>query len=71
VKPRNSRRLAERLEAVGSDVRIKLYPDLGHVGILTALALPFRRRAPVLADLADFAHEVSQDRRQPADSSSR
>lgn len=59
VKPRNSRALAARLEAAGADVRLKLYPRLGHVGILTALAMPFRRQAPVLADLAAFAHEAA------------
>lgn len=59
VKPRNSRKLAERLRAAGGDVRLKLYPGLGHVGILTALAVPFRRQAPVLADLAAFAHEAT------------
>ena len=59
VKPRNSRALAARLEAVGADVRLKLYPHLGHVGILTALAIPFRRQAPVLADVAAFANEVT------------
>jgi acetyl esterase/lipase len=60
VKPRHSRALAARLEAAGADVRLKLYPRLGHVGILTALAIPFRRQAPVLADLARFAHEVTE-----------
>jgi acetyl esterase/lipase len=59
VKPRNSRGLAASLLAAGADVRLKLYPRIGHVGILTALAVPFRRQAPVLADLARFAHEVT------------
>jgi acetyl esterase/lipase len=59
VKPRNSRELAGRLRAAGSEVRLKLYPGLGHVAILTALAMPFRRRAPVLADVADFARQVT------------
>jgi acetyl esterase/lipase len=59
VKPRNSRKLAGLLEAAGSDVRLKLYPRLGHVGILTALARPLRRQAPVLADLTAFAREVT------------
>jgi acetyl esterase/lipase len=63
VKPRNSRKLAGLLEASGSDVRLKLYPGLGHVGILTALARPFRRRAPVLADVSAFAHEVTREGR--------
>jgi acetyl esterase/lipase len=60
VKPRNSRALAARLRAAGADVRLKLYPGLGHVGILTALALPFRRQAPVLSDLAAFAREAAE-----------
>lgn len=61
VKPRNSRKLAERLRSAGSKAELKLYPRLGHVGILTALALPFRRRAPVLADVAAFAHTITKD----------
>jgi acetyl esterase/lipase len=59
VRPRNSRALAERLRGVRADARLNLYPGLGHVGILTAMAIPFRGRAPVLADVADFAHEVA------------
>jgi len=59
VKPRNSRALASRLGGAGADVWLKLYPGLGHIGILTALAIPFRRQAPVLADVARFAHEVT------------
>jgi acetyl esterase/lipase len=59
VKPRNSRKLAGLLQAAGGEGRLKLYRDLGHVGILTALARPFRGRAPVLDDLAAFAHEVT------------
>jgi acetyl esterase/lipase len=61
VKPRNSRKLARLLRAAGSDVRLKLYPGLGHVGILAALAMPFRRQAPVLADVSAFAHEVTEE----------
>jgi acetyl esterase/lipase len=61
VKPRNSRALAARLRAAGGDVRLKIYPGLGHAGILTALAVPFRRQAPVLADIAEFAREVTAD----------
>jgi acetyl esterase/lipase len=61
VKPRNSLKLAGLLRAAGSDVRLKLYPGLGHVGILAALARPFRRRAPVLDDVASFGLEVTLD----------
>lgn len=62
VKPRNSRKLAGLLRAAGSDVELKLYPKIGHVGILTALAMPFRRRAPVLEDVASFAGQVTDQR---------
>jgi acetyl esterase/lipase len=61
VKPRHSPALAARLEAAGADARLKLYPGLGHAGILAALAIPFRRQAPVLADIARFAQEVSAE----------
>lgn len=57
--PRHSPSLAARLEAVGADVRLKLYPGIGHVEILAAVAIPFRGRVPVLADVARFAKEVT------------
>lgn len=62
VYPRNSRALAERLRAVGVAAEVKVYPKLGHVGILTALARPFRGKAPVLEDIAAFATEATQKR---------
>jgi acetyl esterase/lipase len=57
--PRNSERLANLLRAAGVDARVKLYPKVGHVGIVTALARPFRGRAPVLRDVVAFAREVT------------
>ena len=62
VYPRNSRSLQARLARVGADARMRIYPDLGHVGIVTALSRPFRRKAPVLDDVTAFATQVS---RQP------
>lgn len=62
VRPRNSRSLARSLEKAGAEARLKVYPGVGHVAILTALALPFRGRAPVLADAAAFACEVTQSK---------
>jgi hypothetical protein len=41
---------------------VKLYPKVGHVGIVTALARPFRGRAPVLQDVVAFAREVTDGR---------
>jgi acetyl esterase/lipase len=58
VRPRNSERLADALGREGADARLKIYPGLGHAQILTALAWPLRRSAPVLADAAAFAREV-------------
>jgi acetyl esterase/lipase len=59
---RNSQQLQARLQAVGVDARLKIYPDVGHVGIMTALARPFRKRAPVLDDVTGFAAEVTARR---------
>jgi acetyl esterase/lipase len=54
VRPRNSEALAAKLRAGGVTVEQRAYPKLGHVGILLALARPFRSRGPVLADVAGF-----------------
>jgi acetyl esterase/lipase len=62
VYPRNSTDLQSRLERAGVDARVRIYPDLGHVGILTAIARPFRGKAPVLEDVTRFATEVSSRR---------
>ena len=59
VQPRDSRRLAARLQAAGVDARVKLYPAIGHIGMVTALARPLRGRAPVLQDVAAFAARVT------------
>jgi len=59
VHPRNSDKLAARLNQAGVAARVKLYPELGHVGMITALARPLRGRAPVLQDVVSFAREVT------------
>ena len=46
----NSETLRDRLTQACANVRTEIYPDLGHVGILTALSRPFRGEAPVLDD---------------------
>jgi acetyl esterase/lipase len=60
VEPRNSRTLQARLAGVGAEARLRVYPGVGHVGILTAMARPFRGKAPVLDDVTAFASEVSR-----------
>lgn len=57
VRPRNSEALAARLQAGGVPVRVVAYPKIGHVGLLLALARPFRGRAPVLRDVTAFIRE--------------
>ena len=54
VKPRNTRKLAELLRAAGADVTVKTYPEIGHVGIMLALSVTLRNRAPVLDDVVAF-----------------
>ena len=59
VRPANATRLAGALRSGGVDAEIRTYPDIGHVGILTALSRLFRGKAPVLRDLTDFARRVT------------
>lgn len=54
VYPVNSRLLAERVTARGGDARLIEYPDLGHIGIVLALAGPFREDGGVLDDASRF-----------------
>jgi acetyl esterase/lipase len=57
VRPANTRSLAARVAAAGGAVQSKIYPDLGHIGIVTAFAPLFSRRAPVLDDVWRFIRE--------------
>ena len=64
VRPRNSQALAAKLRAGGVAVDERAHAKLGHIGILLALARPFRGRAPVLDDVAGFVRRtVDADRR--------
>ncbi|MET3435599.1 alpha/beta hydrolase [Sphingomonas sp. 1185] len=60
VLPRNSEALASRLRAGDVPVTLRTYPKLGHVGMILSVARPFRGRAPVIADVAAFAHAVTR-----------
>ena len=59
VWPRNSINLDAKLRSLGAQSQLKVYPKLGHVGIVTALARPFRDKAPVLDDVTSFAKRVT------------
>ena len=59
VELRNSEALNAQLTAAGGRPEFVVYPDLGHIGVLTALARPLRHRAPVLDNIAAFVREQS------------
>jgi acetyl esterase/lipase len=54
VKPRNATALAAALSAQGAPAEARLYPGVGHIGILLGLSKTFRGKSPALADLAGF-----------------
>jgi acetyl esterase/lipase len=51
VLPRNAMALAA---ALGRPDAVKLYPGIGHIGIILAVSKPFRGKAPVLDDTDAF-----------------
>lgn len=59
VFPYNSERLAAKLRGGGVAAEVRKYPDLGHIGIVTAIAKPLRGKAPVLDDVAAFVEQVT------------
>lgn len=52
--PRNTLALAARVRAAGGEAEARLYPGVGHIGIVLGFAPLLRFRAPVLADVAGF-----------------
>lgn len=54
VYPHNAKNLAAALIAAGSKAEVKLYPGLGHIGIILALSKPFRSKTSVLTDATRF-----------------
>lgn len=58
VLPANSRELAAALSRAGGEAALRLYPRYGHVGILLALAAPFRRVSRVFRDTLGFLDRV-------------
>ena len=57
VLPRNATNLAAALTARGGVAQARIYPEIGHIGILLALSKPFRGKAPALEDSAGFFHK--------------
>lgn len=66
VRPRNSQNLAAAIERAGGQATLRVYPGVGHSGIVMALAQPFRGKGPVLDDATDFLRGVTARRIAPA-----
>ncbi|MCD6075741.1 MAG: alpha/beta hydrolase fold protein [Rhodospirillales bacterium] len=59
VDPRNSARLAAKLESTGGTVTTINYPWIGHALVLGAVARPLRVFAPTLRDTSAFINKLS------------
>lgn len=59
VKPRNTLELARRLRAAGVPVEVETYPEVGHAGLLLALAPLLRHRAPLYEQVLAFVRRVT------------
>jgi acetyl esterase/lipase len=62
VRPRNAERMAAAYAAAGAPVETRVYPDVGHAGLVTALSTLLRRKAPALDDVTAFAQRVTAPR---------
>lgn len=63
VEPYNSADLARALATGGGLVREQIYPSLGHVGLVAALAWPLRWRADVLDEITRFIGATERQER--------
>lgn len=60
VGPKNAIRLASALSRAGVPVETRTYPNVGHVGLVTAFSTLLRSKAPVVQDVAAFARRVTE-----------
>lgn len=67
VRPQGSRNLVDAITRAGGAAALRLYPGIGHIGIVMALAAPFRHRGPVLTDATDFLRGVTARRVAPVE----
>jgi len=54
VRPKNANSLGARLRRLGAPVEVQNYGALNHEEVVMALSVPFRGKAPVLADSVRF-----------------
>jgi len=66
VLPRNSLRLGDAIRRVGGEVDVKTYERIGHIGIILALASPFRWLAATLDDIVSFIEHANSSKRKAA-----
>lgn len=66
VLPRNSLRLGDAIDREGGDAEVKVYESIAHVGIVLALASPFRWLAPTLDDVVAFIERKTSHTRRKA-----
>ncbi len=66
VQTRNSVALAARIAAQGGPAALKLYPGVGHIGIVAAFAPWFRDWAPTLDDVTRFVTDPANAAPAPA-----
>ena len=62
VGAHNAVNLAARLKALGAPVRHRDYPGLSHENVVMALSVPFRGKAPVLAESVAFLNAAMPPR---------
>lgn len=57
VRPKNANNLGAKLEGLGAPVEVINYGPLTHEEVVMALSVPFRSKAPVLADAVRFLRQ--------------
>src|SRR3546814_5357557 len=58
VRPRNSQNLAAAIEAAGGSASLRIYPDMGHKGIVMALAARSEEHTSELQSLMRISYAV-------------
>lgn len=61
VYSKNSRNLADRVNAAGGSAKLEIFPNTGHIGLIAPLAAPLRLTGNELDSFAHFVKEVVAD----------
>ena len=59
VAPGNTSRLAARLRSIGSPVEQRIYPGIGHIGIILSLVPGLRGRTSLYGDMLEFVRSIT------------